>query len=86
MRERGDGGFHGGCGTGRGGGCSNNNKVSCQVCGKTSHTALRCYKRSDANYNSDDKYINVATSSYNIDTDWYTTTMLPIISPPTLTS
>jgi hypothetical protein len=80
MRERGDGGFRGGCGTGRGGGRSNNNKVSCQVCGKTSHTTLRCYKRSD------DKYVNVATSSYNIDTDWYTTTVLPIISPPTLTS
>jgi hypothetical protein len=46
----------------------------CQVCGKTGHTTLRCYKYFDANYNGDDKHANVATSSYNIDTDWHTNT------------
>jgi hypothetical protein len=74
MHGRGDGGFHGGCGTGRGGGCGNGNKVLCQVYGKTGHTALRCYKRFDANHNGDDKHTNAATSSYNVDTDWYTNT------------
>jgi hypothetical protein len=44
------------------------------VCGKNGHTALRCYKRFDANYNGDDKHANVATTRYNIDTDWYTDT------------
>jgi hypothetical protein len=46
----------------------------CQVCGKTGHTTLRCYKHFDANYNGDDKHANVATSSYNIDIDWHTNT------------
>jgi hypothetical protein len=38
------------------------------------HSALRCYKRFDANYNGEEKYANTITSSYNIDTNWYTDT------------
>jgi uncharacterized membrane protein YgcG len=68
---RGDGGgYRGGRGSDHGtGGCGNGNKVPCQVCGKTGHTTLRCYKRFDANYNGDDKHANTATTGYNIDTD-----------------
>jgi hypothetical protein len=72
MRGRGDGVFCRGCGGGRGGGRGNGNKISCQVCGKTSHTVLHCYKRFDASYNSEDKHANAATMGYNVDTDWYT--------------
>jgi hypothetical protein len=66
MRGCGDGGFRGGRGGGRG------NKIPCQVCGKPGHSALRCYKHFDANYNGEEKHVNTATSSYNVDTDWYT--------------
>jgi hypothetical protein len=67
-----DGGsFRGGCGGGRGGG----RKIPCQVCGKPGHTSMRCYKRFDASYNGGDaKHANVATSGYNVDTEWYTDT------------
>jgi hypothetical protein len=71
MRGRGDGGF---CvrGGGRNGG--RGNKVPCQVCGKTSHSALHCYKRFDASYNGEEKHANAATTGYNVDTEWYTDT------------
>jgi hypothetical protein len=65
---RGDGGGRGGRGAGRG----NCNKTPCQVCGKTDHDTLRCYKRFDANYNGEDKYANATTTEYNVDTEWYT--------------
>jgi hypothetical protein len=42
----GDGGFHGGFrggrSAGRGDGCGNDNKILCQVYGKTGHTTLCC--------------------------------------------
>jgi hypothetical protein len=64
-----DGGFRG-----RGGGHNGGrgNKGPCQVCGKTSHSALRCYKRFDASYNSEEKHVNAATTGYNVDIEWYT--------------
>jgi hypothetical protein len=73
MHGRGDGGFSGGfCGI-RGGGCGggrgNGNKILRQVCGKTGHTALRCYKCFDASYNGDDKHANASTTGYNINTN-----------------
>jgi hypothetical protein len=73
---RGDGGgYRGGHGSGRGtGGHGSGKKVSCQMCGKTGHIALCCYKHFDASYNGDDKHANAATTGYNIDTDWYTDT------------
>jgi hypothetical protein len=44
----------------------------CQVCGKLGHTALRCWKRFDKNYNGPDKVANAASTSYNFDPTWYT--------------
>jgi hypothetical protein len=70
MRGCSDGGNRGG----RGGGHGNCNKIPCQVCGKTGHGALQCYKRFDANYNGEDKYANAATTGYNMDIEWYTDT------------
>jgi hypothetical protein len=64
MRGYGDGGSRGGHGGGRG-------KIPCQVCGKIGHSALRCYKRFDANYNGEEKYANATTTRYNVDTEWY---------------
>jgi hypothetical protein len=72
MRGHGDGNIYGGRGGGRGRG--RNNKTSCQVCGKTGHSALRCYKHFDASYNGEEKLAHVVTTNYNVDTDWYTDT------------
>jgi hypothetical protein len=43
----------------------------CQVCWKLGHTALRCWKRFDKNYNVPDKVANAASTSYNLDPVWY---------------
>jgi hypothetical protein len=72
MCGHGDGGFGGGRGGGHGGG--RGNKIPWQVCVKPGHSALRCYKRFDANYNGEEKHANTITSSYNINTNWYTDT------------
>jgi hypothetical protein len=65
----------GGRGSGRGGrGSGSGKKIPCQVCGKTGHSALRCYKRFDASYNGEEKHANMATTGYNVDTEWYTDT------------
>jgi hypothetical protein len=73
MRGRGNEGFHGGRGGGRNGG-HGGNKIPCQVCGKTGHSTLRCFKHFDASYNGDEKHVNDATIGYNVDTEWYTDT------------
>jgi hypothetical protein len=67
MRGRGDSGSRGGHGDSRG----NNCKIPCQVCDKTCHSALRCCKRLDASYNGEEKYVNIATTGYNVNTEWY---------------
>ncbi|RLN35346.1 uncharacterized protein C2845_PM03G10830 [Panicum miliaceum] len=58
-------------------GSFNNNKKRdkpiCQVCDKKGHTALRCWYRFDENY-TDEKIGAAASSSYNIDNNWYTDT------------
>jgi hypothetical protein len=54
------------------GGHGNNNKIPCQVYGKTGHYALCCYNRFDASYNGEEKQALVATTGYNVDTKWYT--------------
>jgi hypothetical protein len=69
MRCRSDGGFRGGWG-GRNGG--RGNKIPCQVCGKTGHSALHYYKRFDASYNGKGKHANAATTVYNVDIQGYT--------------
>jgi hypothetical protein len=47
-------------------------KIPCQVCDKTGHSALRCYKRFHTNYNGEEKHANAATTDYTMDTEWYT--------------
>jgi hypothetical protein len=74
MRGRGDGGSRGG-GHGGGRGVGHGfNKNHCQTCGKTGHWALHCYKRFDVNYTGEEKHVNTVTTSYIVDTDWYTDT------------
>jgi hypothetical protein len=84
-RQANHGGYHGNC-SGGGGSNSNCNNVGgghpgnpnnpykdhqCQVCGKLGHTALRCWKSFDKNYNGPDKVPNAASTSYNLDSAWY---------------
>jgi hypothetical protein len=71
MHGRDDGGRGGGHGGGRNGG---RGKVSCQVCGKPGHATLHCYRRFNANYHSEEKVANTASTSYNVDTEWCTDT------------
>jgi hypothetical protein len=47
----------------------------CQICGKTSHTAVRCWYRMDESYNEDPPSAAVATTtSYKVDPNWYNDT------------
>jgi hypothetical protein len=39
----------------------------CQICGKLSHTALRCWKHFDKGYNGPKKTAHAATTSYTLD-------------------
>lgn len=82
SRERGRGNFGGGRGRSndnnmRQGGQGytnrhlfNNDHHLCQVCFKRGHTAAECWHRFDEDYTPD----AAATSSYNIDTNWYADT------------
>lgn len=73
------GGHQGGRGdsTGRGRGGrgfhhnTNSSKPVCQLCKKTGHTVLRCYKRFDVNFTGDDDKLAGIVSSYGVDTNWY---------------
>jgi hypothetical protein len=73
MRGHGDGSFRGGRDGDRNGG-PGGNKIPYQVCGKTGHGALLCYKRFDASNNGEEKHALAATTGYNVDTEWYTDT------------
>ncbi|WVZ68985.1 hypothetical protein U9M48_017854 [Paspalum notatum var. saurae] len=64
-RSRGRGGF------GRGHGST---IVECQLCGKRGHTVVKCYKRFDASFKPQEKSVGSATTSYGVDTNWYTDT------------
>jgi hypothetical protein len=47
----------------------------CQICGKEVHTAIRCWYRMDDSYTDDPPSANmVATSSYQVDPNWYSDT------------
>ena len=79
-RGHGDGGRGGGTG-----GSNNNSRPSsqqpfdandnphtqCQVCGKYGHTALRCWKRFNKDYQGKEKTAASATHAYGVDTNWY---------------
>ncbi|XP_073363640.1 uncharacterized protein [Aegilops tauschii subsp. strangulata] len=83
--SRGRGGFgRGGGGRGNGGrgngGRDNGNgnggddlpEVVCQICKRSNHTALECYRRFDISYTKNEKSAGSATtSSYGVDTNWY---------------
>jgi hypothetical protein len=82
----GRGGFGHGRGGGRGRGrgdpdrgndVQENNSIprgnlQCQLCGKKGHVMQKCYKRFDQNFSSEEKTTSPATTSYDIDTNWYT--------------
>jgi hypothetical protein len=75
MCGRGDGSFRPRMRGGRDGdrnGGRGGNKIPYQVCGKTGHGALWCYKRFDASNNGEEKHAHAATTDYNVDTEWYT--------------
>lgn len=70
-----------GCGRGSGnsGGRSQQSNADCptsQLCGKEGHTILRCYKRYDASFARppEQRSASSATTSYGVDTNWYTDT------------
>jgi hypothetical protein len=64
---RGHGGGRGSFGRGFGGrgetGSSSGTKPVCQLCKKTSHTMLRCWKHFDRNFTGEDKMVNNADNS-----------------------
>jgi hypothetical protein len=67
-----------GGGFGRGCGDDNSSGVRpvCQLCKKTGHTVLRCWKRFDHNYIGDENVVNSAEGhgGYSVDTVWYSYT------------
>jgi histone deacetylase 1/2 len=67
----GRGGGGRGSGRGDGGSFNNNNRPTCQLCGKIGHTVHKCWKRFDASFTGEDKSANVAALSYGVDTNWY---------------
>lgn len=78
---RSGGNGHGrGRGNGRDGGGRHNgssvDRPTCHVCGKKGHAVLRCYKRFDASFTGplENKSASAASTSYGIDTNWYTET------------
>ncbi|KAK6151173.1 hypothetical protein DH2020_016105 [Rehmannia glutinosa] len=83
--QRGAGRFIRGCGRGGRNGPfrNNNNKPKCQLCWKTGHVALKCYKRFDVNFTGPDyassgsgndspqAHVSVSGSSSSVDPNWY---------------
>jgi histone deacetylase 1/2 len=72
RQNRGRGGR--GRGRGNGGRCAaDGERPTCQLCGKEGHTVLRCYKRFDSTFNgpTENKSASTATTSYGVDTNWY---------------
>jgi hypothetical protein len=65
---------NGGCGRGNGGrgGGQQGPRPVCQLCGKTSHTVIKCWYRFDQAYQPEEKVAAAATNSaYGVDTNWY---------------
>lgn len=53
---------------------SSYSRTPCQICGKEGHTAVRCWYRMDDSYNEDPPSAALASTSYKVDSDWYTDT------------
>jgi histone deacetylase 1/2 len=73
---RGNGGGRGqehGRGNGGGNNSNGNNdqRPVCQICGKAGHVALRCRRRFDHAFTGEEHSANAASTSYNVDTNWY---------------
>jgi histone deacetylase 1/2 len=82
YEQRGSSNYRGGYRGGRGNGGRNpqgnrpyggRSDEICQVCGKTGHTALNCWKRFNKNYRGPEKSAGEAygNGSYGVDTNWY---------------
>jgi hypothetical protein len=70
-RDGGRGGFGHGFGGHREKGSSSGAKPVCQLCKKTGHTVLRCWKRFDCNYTREERVANSAEGHvYNVDIAW----------------
>jgi hypothetical protein len=67
----GRGGFDRGFGRGRGRSSNYTDPIICQVCGKKNHTTAECWHRFDESYTLDQKFAHAASSSCNVDTNWY---------------
>ncbi|KAK1669272.1 hypothetical protein QYE76_057431 [Lolium multiflorum] len=65
------GGYRGGRGNGGRSYAPGRSDETCQVCGKTGHTALNCWKRFQKSYHGPDKSAGAAYGSYGVDTNWY---------------
>jgi hypothetical protein len=53
---------------------TNSDENRCQVCFKKNHSAAECWHRFDENFVPDQRLVAAATSSYGVDTNWYTDT------------
>jgi hypothetical protein len=67
----GRGGFDRGFSRGRERSSNYTDPVICQVYGKKNHTAAECWHRFDESYTPDQKFAHAASSSCNVDTNWY---------------
>jgi hypothetical protein len=63
-----------GRGRGRDGGNQKKDEIRCQICKKLNHEADACWYRYDDDYQTEERYAAGATSSYGVDTNWYTDT------------
>lgn len=50
---------------------NNSTRPVCQLCKRVGHTVLRCYKRFDVKFTSEEEKLAGVVSSYGVDTNWY---------------
>lgn len=47
---------------------------TCQVCFKEGHSVVQCWHQFDPDYVPDERHVNAAGNSYDVNTNWYTDT------------